>query len=309
MLNSKLQSLKDRFGITLIADWQAVTPAWVLSQDGCGPKTLDYLRMLLAAHGFTLKGDRTPEYWKQHLGEVQISDVLANEPLLDDIGQGGGDRGVMCPFTVLIDTAEQHPFGFQGFRTDSTDAGGPGRPLIVQTEFRSLGRFPDSMGDYSLDSGVGRCHVERKSIQDAHGTFLGWTKRGEDCGRRERFEQELGRLSEIEAGLVVVECSFQELIANAPEFGRKTAAQNSRTLHRSVLAWLQDYSVSWIFSGSRRRAEQDCFCWLKRWHRKDQEARKAEEKRLAKIGEKIGQVSDEPQRKSMAEVEKELAAL
>lgn len=280
MLDSKIQSLKDYFGVTHPEDWQAITPDMILRRDGIGQVTLDYLRLLLASRGLTLKGDRTPEYWQQHLKDVRISHTLANEPLLDDLGQGGGDRGVLCPFVVLIDTAEQHPFSFQGMRSSDD------RPLIVNTEFRSLGRFPDSLGDYSLDTGVGRCHVERKSMEDAHGTFLGWTKKGEDVGRRDRFESELEKLSEMEAGLVIIECSFTDLIRLAPQYGRRSAQQNAKTLHRSIIAWNQDFAVNWLFCDGRRVAEQTTFQWLERWDRKDREERKREEKRLAKVNGK-----------------------
>jgi|GEM_PF-887864 hypothetical protein len=281
MLDSKIQSLKDHFGITLPEDWQAVTPAWILSQDGVGQVTLDYLRLLLAARGLTLKGDRTPEYWQAHLKDARISHTLSNEELLKELGEDGGDRGVVNPFTIIIDTAEQFPFTFQGFRTDG--AADKSRPLIIPTEFRALGRFPFSLGDYAPDCGIGRCHVERKSMQDAHGTFLGWARKGEDVGRRDRFEQELERLSEIEAGLVVVECSFADLVRLAPEYGYRSAAANAKTLFRSVLAWQQDYAVAWQFCDGRRLAEQFVFRWLSRWHEKDQEARKEEEKRIEKL--------------------------
>lgn len=283
MLDSKLQSLKDHFGITQPTDWQSVSPSWVLSLDGIGPATLDYLRLNLAARGLTLKDDRTPEYWQQHLKHTRVGGAtLGNEEISDDV-----DRGVICPFTVLIDTAEQHPFTFQGFYADAADKH---RPLVVATEFTALGRHPDSLGDYSLSAGCGRCHVERKSLQDAHGTILGWD------GRRERFERELENLSQIEAGLVVVESSFCDLIRLAPARGKRTAAQNAKALFRSVIAFQQDFRVPWQFCENRRLAEQVTFRWLERWHRNCVEDRKAEEKRLKKMN---GRES----------VEQELAAL
>ncbi len=304
MLNSKLQQLKDYFGVTHPEDWQSITPAWILSIDGIGPKTLDYLRLLLANRGLTLKGDRTPEYWKQHIQEAQVVDTLGNE----FIDGATVDRGVICPFTVLIDSAEQHPFAFLGMKTDAAGGNEAGpRPLIVPTERQALGRYPDSLGDYSLDTGLGRCHVERKSMEDAHSTFLGWARKGEDVGRRDRFEQELARLSDIEAGLVVVECSFADLVRFAPQYGRRTAQQNAKALFRSVLAWQQDYAVSWLFAESRDMAEKATFRWLERWDRKNREKVKAEirEKRKA---EKAADVT--PSVTSInSSVSEELAAL
>jgi len=283
MLDSKLQKLKDHFGISTATDWQGVRPEWILSIDGCGPKTLEYIRLLLANQDLTLKGDKTPEHWRANRGSARIVETLGNEEMEDEDGQPAAkDRGVICPFTVLIDTAEQAPFTFAGIRSDATEGN---RPLIVPVQYTSLGRFPDSLGDYSIDSpfgGVGRCHVERKSMQDAQATILGFARKGDDCSRRERFERELELLSEMEAGLVVVECSFTELIAKAPQYGVKSAAANAKTLYRSVLAYMQDYSVGWLFADDRRMAEKSVFNWLRRWHDKQMTARKAEEKAAAK---------------------------
>lgn len=288
MLDSKIQKLKDHFGISTAADWQGVRPEWILSQDGCGPKTLEYIRLMLAAHDLTLKDDKTPEHWRSNKGNARICEVLGNELIDDEDGQPAAkDRGIVCPFTILIDTAEQSPFTFQSLRSDATEGN---RPLIVPTQFKALGRFPDSLGDYSIDShvgGLGRCHVERKSMQDAHSTILGFAKRGEDISRRDRFERELECLSEMEAGLVVVECSFTQLIANAPQYGVKSAASNAKTLYRSVLAYQQDYSVPWIFADDRRMAEKSVFYWLRRWHDKQVEARKLEVKEAGKRRQKL----------------------
>lgn len=283
MLNSKLQLLKDHFGIATVHDWQGVRPEWIVSLDGIGPKTLEYLRLMLAQHDVTLKDDKTPEFWRANRSAARIVEVLGNELIDDDDSETGEpvakDRGVICPFTVLIDTAEQSPFTFQNLRTDAADGN---RPLIVPVQYTSLGRHPDSLGDYSLDSpigGQGRCHVERKSMADAHSTILGWARKGEDTGRRERFERELELLSEMEAGLVVVECSFTQLIAQAPQYGVRTAAQNAKALHRSVLSWMRKYRVQWIFADDRRMAEKSTFHWLRQWFEAGMEMRKAEARR------------------------------
>lgn len=288
MFNKRLQKLKDHFGIATAHDWLGVRPEWILSQDGCGPRILEYIRLLLANQDLTLKDDRTPEYWKANRGSARVVECLGNEQLEDDDGTPAAkDRGIVAPFTVLIDTAEQQPVTFQGLRTDADNGN---RPLIVPIEYRSLGRFPLSLGDYSLDSplgGYGRCHIERKSMSDAQATILGFTRKGEEAGRRERFEHELQALSDMEAGLVVVECSFTQLIANAPQYGTKTAAQNAKTLYRSVLAYLADYRVQWIWCDDRRMAEKTIWNWLRRWFEKQMELRKAEMKEAAKRRQKL----------------------
>jgi hypothetical protein len=312
VLDSKLQTLKDHFGISTVNDWRDVRPEWVVALDGIGPKTLAYLRLLLAGHGLTLKGDRTPEYWKQHADDARIVDVLGNELIDDDDGNPAArDRGIVLPFTVLIDSAEQSPFTFQGLRSDAADGG---RPLIVPYEFTSLGRHPDSFGDYSLDSpigGRGHCHVERKSMEDAHSTILGWAKKGEDIGRRDRFEKELERLSEIAAALVVVECSFTTLVAKAPQYGQRSAALNAKTIHRSVLAWMQDYKVPWAFCDGRRHAEKATFDWLRRWYTKGVEQRKSEQKAAEKrrAGKQLQQQAVLPMEMPPAPISADIAAL
>ena len=175
------------------------------------------------------------------------------------------------PFKIIIDTAEQQPFAFQGIHADADRDNceiviQPGINLLRQC----LGRHPHSLGDYSIDGFVGRCHVERKSMDDAHGTFLGWTGGSSDFGRRQRFEQELANLSNVECPAVVVECSLGALLDNAPEYdqGHKTARLNRKILHRSILAWQQDYQVHWIFCDTRRMAELATFRWLERFWEK-----------------------------------------
>jgi hypothetical protein len=262
MYDKKLETIRHHFGIFKDTDWTSVRPEWITRMDGIGPATLNYVRMILAAKGLTLLDDRTPEYWKRHLPDVTICTTLR------DPEEAGSDVGVMCPFTVVIDSAEQSPFTFQGLQTDA-DQGS--RPLIVETKWQALGRHPDSLGDYSLDGYIGRCHVERKSMDDAHGTILGWGV------RRDRFERELQNLSGLDAAMIVVECSLATLLANAPAF-KRTAAQNQKALHRSIIAFQQDYRVPWVFCDSRRLAEQTTFRFLERYWRKQREAEKATEK-------------------------------
>jgi uncharacterized membrane protein len=167
----------------------------------------------------------------------------------------------------VIDTAEQQPFAFTDLRSDSARGN---RQLVVETIRRAIGRHPFGYGDYSLESSdgkcsfVGWCNVERKSREDCQTTILGFGD-----GHRERFEQELANLSSLIVGggvaMVVVECSFETLLQSAPQFGRKTAAQNAKTLLRSVIAYQQDYRVPWLFAGSRRMAEIVTFRFLERY--------------------------------------------
>jgi hypothetical protein len=171
----------------------------------------------------------------------------------------------ICPFTIIIDSAEGCPFSFGGIRTDASQGGGE---LIVSTKFGCLGRYPHSTGDYSIEGYVGRVGIERKSLEDAQSTVLGW---GE---RRKRFEQELSNLAKLESAVVVIEASFEDCIQQMVSWGTKTIEQNRKAFVRSVIAFNQDYGVKWHFAGSRRTAEVFTFRWLDRFYRKQVEASK-----------------------------------
>lgn len=174
------------------------------------------------------------------------------------------------PFTIFIDTAEQLPFQFVGIYGDADTKYDLWE---VQTARVCLGRHPNSLGDYSISDGIGRCHVERKSMADAHSTLLGYKD-----GHRERFESELWNLTRIESPLVVIECSFEEFVFYAPETPNTPQAENAKNLLGSFLALQMnpEYRVPWIFAGDRASAELIAFRWLKRWHDKFRAARRKE---------------------------------
>ena len=73
---------------------------------------------------------------------------------------------MICPFVILIDTAEQHPFSFTGIRSDAAHSH---EEYEVNCRSFCLGRHPNSRGDYSIYGHVGRVAVERKSKADAYG--------------------------------------------------------------------------------------------------------------------------------------------
>jgi ERCC4-type nuclease len=168
---------------------------------------------------------------------------------------------IPCPFTIYIDTAEQHPFDFVGLKADSAQEYDTYR---VSIEKRCLGRHPNSLGDYSLQGGLGRCHIERKSMADLQTTLLGF-----EDGHRERFRCELKNLSEIEAPLLIVECSKEDFLRQAPQWGKKTAQENAKILYRSIISIEQDFRVQLEWSGSRKMAQQDTFRWMYRFWEKN----------------------------------------
>lgn len=259
VLDSKILKAKLHFGIVRPEDWGKVRPEWILRIDGIGPVTLEHIRIYLAAKNLTLLDDGTPELWKQKIGEARIGAIMGEEDIAET-----------CPFTVLIDAQEKHPFSFQSI------TGTNGVPMLVPTEWKALGT---ARGDYSIAGHEGFVHVERKSIEDAHSTILGW---GE---RRERFENELENLSSMDVAAVVIEASLEELVATAPQHGKRTAAENAKTLFRQVLAWQMDYRVPWCFAGSRQLAELATFRILERYWRKRKQADKAAERRASDLPE------------------------
>ncbi len=153
------------------------------------------------------------------------------------------------PATILIDTGEQHPWSFTGMLADASH---DYANLFIPTKRQALGAY---QGDYSLEGFEGQCNIERKSCVDCQATLLGWSNEKRDVGRRDRFEKELASLAGMNYRAVIVECSFAELIASAPEWGKKPKEVNQKILHRTVMAMQLDYAVPWFFCDSRRMAE------------------------------------------------------
>lgn len=234
VLDSKIQAVKDYFGIETLADWSDVEPHWITAIDGVGPVTLDHIRMYLAAHDVALKGDHTPEYWREHLSQARICHQM-----------GTSDRADVCPFTILIDTREQRPFKFEGFKGDAKDKE---RPLIVRTEIATL-----QTGDYSIRGFENRYVVERKSAIDLFGCI------GRD---RERFEREIDRMNKLEwGGDVLVESDWRDLMLRPPEFSKL----QPKTISRTIKSWRFGYrNVHWWLVPGRPAAEAFAFDLLKK---------------------------------------------
>lgn len=183
---------------------------------------------------------------------------------IDDMGPEELAGVVRLPWRVVIDTAEQQPFTFANIKADAAKAG---RIIAVETVRRCLGRYPDSFGDYSLESDgwVGYacdgCFVERKSLEDCQSTLLGFAD-----GHRDRFESELANLAGViragGAALVVVECDLCELLASVPPGTTKRPAVVAKSLHRSVVSMWREYGVPWAFCSGRRLAEITTFRFL-----------------------------------------------
>ena len=261
MFDKAISNIRHQLGIHTLADWKEIRPEWILKMENVGQATLDHIRMYLAMRNITLKDDSTCDYWLKNLADVRIAKTLSYD-----------DLTVANQFTILIDSAEQMPFGFRNIAVDVSDTPGDLLKMVrieeidqneikylVPTKFQSLGV---AKGDYSIEGHKGHCNIERKSMNDAHGTILGWGD------HRARFERELEMLSTMNTAAVVVECSFGELLAKAPSHGKKTSAENRKILHRQVLSWQQTYRIPWFFCDNRRMAEVTTFRILQRYWKK-----------------------------------------
>lgn len=183
------------------------------------------------------------------------------------------------PFTILVDSAEQQPFTFTGLRCDSSKKYAP---LIVRTESANLGRYPNSLGDYSIQGHERRIHLERKSLSDAVSTFLGFGDRGE---QRTRFTSELANLAAIECGAVVVEANFCDVWKAAPRTPNRTVEQNQASIRWQVRAWQQQFPrVQWLWCDGRREAEEECWWWFNRWWERERKVERAAKKKAKEEG-------------------------
>jgi len=157
-----------------------------------------------------------------------------------------------CPFTIFVDGQEKHPWTFEQIRVKRNDPAGP----VYQVEARRA-HLGAGMGDYTIHAfGESFGHsfaIERKSLEDCHGTLLGWKQ------RRDRFQRELDNLASMDAAAVVVEAPLGYVLATAPQWGKKSAAENAVALHSTILSWSQQYRVPWYFCDDRRLAELTAF--------------------------------------------------
>lgn len=182
---------------------------------------------------------------------------------------------VCCPYTIVIDSQEKHPWSFDGFECDADKQYAP---LYVPTVRQSLGV---GRGDYSILRWEHRIALERKSMEDLHGTVLGWNPPGQDQAdesearsRRERFKAELATLSEFEFAAVVVEGTLGQTLLYAPDTDTRDGQLNAKYLFRSIMSWMGRWpKVQWIFCDDRRLAEKTAFTLLDKFYDRNREKR------------------------------------
>lgn len=162
------------------------------------------------------------------------------------------DDLVIAPFTIIVDTREQRPWSFQGFKTSND------RELLVMCERDTL-----STGDYTIKFFKDDITIERKSLDDAYNTF---------GANRDRWERELQRLARFRCALVIVEASWDSIMAVEREPSAKGHSFSPNAFRGSITAWRLDYpNVQWEFAPSVRFAEFQAFDYLqKAWKRRDE---------------------------------------
>lgn len=179
-------------------------------------------------------------------------------------------------WTLIQDSREQFPWSFRNIKAhkqpdqSSPKNAGKVNRVILPVEVAAL-----QSGDYSIKGYENLIAIERKSVQDAWGTF---------GGGRDRFERELQRLTEmVRSGgfaAVIVEGSISACLEADQQKQHQSGKKKftAASFFRSILAWQQDYPVQWLFCDSRYIAENACYRYLDRFHRKRAEAEKRDRK-------------------------------
>lgn len=207
------------------------------------------------------------------------------------------DSLILCDYTLLVDSNEQAPYGFQNIPARAEHNG---RRPVVRVVRRKL-----KTADYSIEGLEDKVAVERKSLEDLFGTL------GQ---RREQFGDEFERMSQMDYCGVVVEADWREIcrpkdfqeaerhaiaILEAGILSRQPLSEqaletltclevwfqrcwesepekpeswrsglNARSVWGTIFAWSQRYpKVHWFAMGSRRHAELATFEILDRYWR------------------------------------------
>lgn len=150
----------------------------------------------------------------------------------------------LCPFTVVIDTREQLPWGFRNFKCDSPKQD---LPLIVNTIRKTL-----KTGDYSIEGMESGITIERKSLSDLYSTI---------SQGRERFIAEFERMCEFEFAALVIEADWSMICSKPP----KESKLHPKSVFRALIAWSQRYKVHVHAMANPVFAEEMAFRLLQRY--------------------------------------------
>ena len=131
---------------------------------------------------------------------------------------------------IIIDTREQTPFLFRGYRCD-------------------IERGMLHTGDYSISGMTDGIALERKTIDDLASCMT---------SGRDRFERELERMRDYAAAAVIVEEPLQAI-----RDGSYRSRLNKDSFEQSILSFTIRYRVPFLFGHSRRHAEWLAFNCLR----------------------------------------------
>ena len=151
-------------------------------------------------------------------------------------------------FKIVIDTREQRPFSFAGFRGKS------GRLIVPRVARNAL-----KSGDYSIVGLEDQVAIERKSLPDLYGVV---------GSNRERFTRELERLQQFSFSAIVVESDERDIHFAPPPYTSLTPS----TVMNSLAAWEINYGVHVRTCMSRESAEQVTFSLLRFFWKKSRNA-------------------------------------
>jgi len=149
----------------------------------------------------------------------------------------------ICPFTVVVDSREQHPFSFRNIRARKDQGGGVNAVKINRQALRT--------GDYSIEGLEDVVAIERKSMED----FTSCA--GTD---RRRFEKQLARLNEMPLGHIVLECDWSRLLAHIQD----NSSLLVQTVPMSLISWTMRHfpNIHWWLMPGVRFAEIHTFRML-----------------------------------------------
>ena len=136
---------------------------------------------------------------------------------------------------IIIDSREQKPYDFGCINPP---------PAVEVAALKA--------GDYSLKGFEGRIAIERKSLQDAFGTF--------GTGRK-RFERELERMIGLQFAAVVIEADWDTIVRRPP----LRSQLHPKTVVASIAAWCQRYRIHFWTCPNREFAERWTYRLLERF--------------------------------------------
>lgn len=138
----------------------------------------------------------------------------------------------MHPFEIVIDTREQQPWAFN-----------------AETP---VSRHALPAGDYSLRGYETAISIERKSKEDFVSTVI---------KARRRFHSELALLQAYVAPIIVVECTYSEILQ-----GQYRCSAHPNAVAGATLSIIVDYGIQVFFAGDRQCAARFALDYLTRWH-------------------------------------------